>query len=95
MSLSLRLAISFSFLPVWGVLYLASRLGSISLIRFTPWLRAGFIVLLGASLILFVFDRTRLANVLAIHAWGLFGAQYWTGRNNKREPQEVVTSLKL
>jgi hypothetical protein len=95
MSLPLRLAIMFTPLLVWGVLYLTSRLGGISPTRFMPWLKAGFVVLMGVSLILFVFDRTRFANVLAIHAWGLFGAQLWIQRHYKRETKELVTSLKL
>jgi hypothetical protein len=69
MNLSLRLAIMFSPLLVWGALYIASRLGGISATRFAPWLRTGFVVLMGVSIVLFIFDRTRLASVVAIHAW--------------------------
>jgi hypothetical protein len=95
MSLSLRLAIMFTPVLVWGVLYLTSRLGGISPTRFTPWLRAGFLVLMGGSLILFVFDRTHLSDVVAIHAWGLFGAELWIERHHKQDSKELVTSLKL
>ena len=88
MGLPLRLAILFTPLLVWGLLYLTSRLGDISPMRFMPWLRAGFFVLLGASLALFAFDRTHLSNVVAIHAWGLFGAQLWIQRHYKQETSE-------
>jgi len=80
----------------WGALYLVSRLGGIAPTRFTPWLRAGFIVLMGLSLILFVFDRTRFSDVVAIHAWGLFGADMWIRRRYKQHDTEpLFTSLKL
>lgn len=95
MSLSLRLAIMFSPLLVWGVLYLAWRLGGILPTLFTPWLRAGFFVLMSVSLIFFVFDRTRLSDVVAIHAWGLFGADVWIRRHYKQETEQNVISLKL
>jgi len=95
MSLSLRLAIMFTPLLVWGVLYLLSRLAGISPGLFTPWLRAGFVVLMGVSLIFFVFDRTRLSDIVAIHAWGLFGADMWIRRRYKQETEQLVTSLKL
>jgi len=95
MSLSLRLAIMFSPLLVWGLLYLASRLSGISPTRFTPWLRTGFVVLMGVYLISFIFDRTRFSDVVAIHAWGLFGAELWIKRHYKQEAAQLVTSLKL
>jgi len=97
MGLSLRLAIMLTPVLVWGVLYLTSRLGSISPTRFMPWLRAGFVVLMGVSLILFVFDRTQLSDVVAIHAWGLFGAEVWITRRYKvqQKTQQLVTSLDL
>jgi hypothetical protein len=94
-SFSLRLAIMFSPALVWGLLYLTSRLGRVPLTRFTPWLRTGFVVLMGISLMLFVFDRTRLSNVVAIHAWGLFGAELWVQRRRKQEAGQFLTSLKL
>jgi hypothetical protein len=80
---------------VWGVLYLVSRLGGISSRRFQPLLRVGFVVLMGVSLLLFVFDRTLLSDVVAIHAWGLFAAEMWIGRHHKRDAPPLVTSLKL
>ncbi len=97
MSLSLRLAIMFTPALVWGVLYLTSRLGGISPTRFMPWLKAGFVVLMGVSLILFVFDRTHLSDVVAIHAWGLFGAEVWITRHYKvqQKTEQLVTSLNL
>jgi hypothetical protein len=95
MNLSLRLAIMFSPLLVWGALYLASRLGGISPTRFAPWLRTGFVVLMGVSIVLFIFDRTRLANVVAIHAWGFYGAELWIKLRYKQEAEQLVTSLKL
>jgi len=95
MSFSLRLAIMFSPLLIWGLLYLASRLGGISPTRFTPWLRTGFVVLMGVSLILFVVDHTHLSDVLAIHAWGLFGADMWIKRQNEQEAEQLTTLLKL
>jgi hypothetical protein len=95
MSFSLRLVMMFSPLLVWGMLYLASRLGGISATRFTPWLRTGFVVLIGVSIILFVFDRTRLANVVAIHASGFYGAELWIKLHYKQEAEQLVTSLKL
>ena len=95
MSLPLRLAIMFTPVLVWGLLYLTSRLGGISPTRFMPWLKADFVVLMGVSLTLFAFDRTHLSNVVAIHAWGLFGAQLWIQRHYKQETKELVTSLKL
>jgi hypothetical protein len=95
MSLSLRLAIMLTPLLVWGVLYLVWRLGGISPTLLTPWLRGGFLVLMGVSLIFFVFDRTRLSDVVAIHAWGLFGADLWIRRHYKQETEQLVISLKL
>jgi hypothetical protein len=95
MSLSLRLAIMFTPLLVWGLLYVTSRLGRISPTRFMPWLKAGFVVLMGVSLILFVFDHARLSDVVAIHAWGLFGAELWIARHYKQETKHLVTSLNL
>jgi len=95
MSLSLRLAIMFTPLLVWGLLYLTSRLGRFSLTRFMPWLKAGYVVLMGLSLILFVFNHGRSSDVIAIHAWGLFGAQLWIARHNKQETKQFVTSLNL
>jgi GH35 family endo-1,4-beta-xylanase len=51
---------------------------------------------MGVSLILFVLDRTRLSDVVAIHAWGLFGADMWIRRRYKQHDTEpLVTSLKL
>lgn len=82
-------------LLIWGALYLASRLGGIPVTSFTPWLRAGFVVLMVISLILFVLDHTHLSDVVAIHAWGLFGAEMWIARRHKQETKELVTSLKL
>ena len=96
MSLSLRLAIMSTPLLVWAVLYLLSRVGGISPTRFRPLLRVGFVVLMGVSLMLFVFDRTRLSHIVAIHAWGIFGAQLWITRRYKQEKTEpLLTSLKL
>jgi|ERR1039458_1435620 hypothetical protein len=95
MSLPLRLAIMPTPVAVWGMLYFASRLGGISLIRFLPWLRAEFVVLMGTSLMLFVFDRTSASDVVALHAWGLFGAQLWIGRHYKLDTRQFLTSLKL
>lgn len=97
MSLSLRLAIMFTPVLVWGALYLTSRLSGISPTRFVPWLRAGFVVLMVVSLILFVFDHTHLSDVIAIHAWGLFGAEVWITRHYKvqQKTKPLVTSLNL
>jgi GH35 family endo-1,4-beta-xylanase len=50
---------------------------------------------MGVSLILFAVDRTHLSDVMAIHAWGLFGAQLWIQHHYKQETKELVTSLKL
>jgi hypothetical protein len=49
------------------------------------------------SIIFFIFDRTRIANVVAIHAWGFYGAELWIRVHYKheREEEELVTSLKL
>jgi hypothetical protein len=95
-SLPLRLTIMFTPLLVWGALYLVSRLGGIAPTRLTPWLRASFLVLIGLSLILFVFDRTRLSDIVGIHAWGLFGADMWIRRRCKQyDTEPLVTSLKL
>lgn len=85
----------FSPLLVWGMLYLVSRLGGISPALFAPWLRVGFVVLMGVSLIFFVFDRSRLSDVVAIHAWGFFGADVWIRRHYKQETEQLVTSLNL
>ena len=86
----------FTPLLVWGALYLVSHLGCVAPTRFTPWLRAGFLVLMGLSLIFFVFDRTRSSDVIAIHAWGLFGADMWIRHRTKQHETELlVTSLKL
>jgi hypothetical protein len=95
MNLSLRLAVMFSPLLVWGMLYFASRLGGISPTRFAPWLRTGFVVLMVGSIVLFIFDRTRLANAVAIHAWGFYGAELWIKLHYKQEAGPLVTSLKL
>jgi hypothetical protein len=95
MNLTLRLAIMFSPLLVWGMLFLASRLGGIAPTRFAPWLRTGFVVLMGVSIMLFIFDRTRLANVVTIHAWGFYGAELWIKLHYKQEAEQLVTSLKL
>jgi len=95
-SLPLRLAIMFTPLLVWGALYLVSRLGGIAPARLTQWLWPGFLILMGLSLILFVLDRTRLSDVVAIHAGGLFGADMWIRRRYKQHDTEpLVTSLKL
>lgn len=84
---------------VWGALYLVSRLGGISPKRFAPWLRVGFLVLMGMSLILFVLDRTHLSDIVGIHAWGLFGAELWIKRRYKldiaQDAGQLMTSLKL
>jgi hypothetical protein len=95
MNLALRLSIMSTPLVVWGVLYVAYRLTGISLTRFQPWLRIGFVVLMGVSLIGFVFDHTFLSNIISIHAWGLFGANVWITRHYKLDTQPLVTSLKL
>jgi hypothetical protein len=95
MNFSLRLAVMFSPLVVWGLLYLASRLGGISPTRFAPWLRTGFVVLMVVSIIFFIFDRTRIANVVAIHTWGFYGAELWIRVHFKQEAEQLVTSLKL
>jgi hypothetical protein len=49
------------------------------------------------SLIWFVFDHTHLSDVVAIHAWGLFGAEVWITRHYKvqRKNEPLVTSLNL
>jgi hypothetical protein len=86
----------FTPLLVWGALYLVSRLGGIAPARLTQWLWPGFLILMGLSLILFVLDRTRLSDVVAIHAGGLFGADMWIRRRYKQHDTEpLVTSLKL
>ena len=96
MNLSLRLATTLSPVLVWGVLYLASRLGGISPTRFTPWLRAGFFVLMVLSITFIVFDRTRLGNFVSLHGWGLYSAELWIKHHYKHErEEELVTSLKL
>jgi hypothetical protein len=89
------LATTLSPLLVWCVLYLACRLGGISPTRFTPWLRAGFFVLMVVSIIFFIFDHTRIANVVAIQGWGLYGAELWIKHHYKQEAEQLVTSLKL
>lgn len=93
MSLSLRIAIVVSPVLVWGLLYIASRVGNVPLIRFAPWLKFGFAFLLGVSLVLFVFDRTHLSDAVAIHAWGLFGANLWVNRHQNTEGKQAITSL--
>jgi hypothetical protein len=47
------------------------------------------------SITFIVFDRTRLANFVALHGWGLYGAELWIKHHYKQEGEEVVTSLKL
>jgi len=95
MNLSYRLATTLSPVLVWGVLYLVSRLGGIAPTRFTPWLRAGFFVLILLDITLFVFDHTHLANFASLHGWGLYSAELWIKRRYKYEREELVTSLKL
>jgi hypothetical protein len=88
MGLSLRLAIMFTPVLVWGVLYLTSRFGGISPTRFMPWLRAGFVVLMGVSLILFVFDvricRMSLRFMLGGFLARKFGLHATTNRKRSR-----------
>ena len=95
MNTPLRLAIMFTPVAVWGILYFASRLGGISPIRFLPWLKAGFFVLMGTSVVLFLFDRTLASDLVAMHAWGLMGAQSWIGRRYKVDTKQLLTVLKL
>jgi hypothetical protein len=97
-SLPLRLAILSSPVAVWGMLYFASRISRISPVRFLPWLKAGYFVLAGTSLVLFLFNRTSIADVAFIHAWGLMAAQLWICRHFKvdtLQPQQNLTFLNL
>src|SRR5450755_3857131 len=82
-SLPVRLAILSSPAVVWVLLYFASRLSRISPVRFLPWLKAGYFVLAGSSLVLFVFNRTSMADVTFLHALGLQAAQLWICRHFK------------
>ncbi|HVO81378.1 MAG TPA: hypothetical protein VMT28_11640 [Terriglobales bacterium] len=96
MSLSFRLLVMATPLAVWGMLYLACRLRGIPLPRLVPWLKGGFVALMGTSLVLFVFDRTHLSDAVAVNAWGLFGAQVWIERRYKMlETRGELTSLNL
>jgi hypothetical protein len=96
MSLPLRLAIMLTPLLVWAALYLLSRFAGISPTRFAPWLRAGFILLMGVYVTLFAFGHTGLSDIFAIHAWGLLVANLWIKRRYRQEMAEsVLTSLKL
>ena len=94
MNVPLRLAIVFSPLLVWGALYLAWRLGRIPLARFVPWLRAGFVVLLGVRIVLAVSGSNHWSDIVMTNAWGLFGAHLWTTRGRKKE-SETLISLNL
>jgi hypothetical protein len=47
------------------------------------------------SIIFFIFDHTRIANVVAIQGWGLYGAELWIKHHYKQEAEQLVTSLKL
>ena len=95
MNFWLRLAIMSTPFVIWGVLYLACRLSGISPARLQPWLRIGFRVLVGASLIEFVFDRSFLSNIISLQAWGLFGANVWITRHYKLDTKSPITSLRL
>ncbi len=98
MSLS-RLAIACSPLIVWALLYLASLLAGALPTRFLPWLRTAWFALMLVSLISFIGDHDRLANILLIHAGGLSGAELWIRRRYKAnlngEAKDIVTALKL
>ena len=95
-SLPLRVAFIFSPLLVWGALYLCVRLGGISPLRFTPWLRAVFLALMGVFLILVVLDRTRWSDIVSIHAWALLGADLWIKRRYKQDqPEPLLNPLKI
>jgi hypothetical protein len=99
MSMSSRLAIACTPLLVWALLYLASRVAGILPTRFLPWLRTGWFALMVVSLISFIGDHDRLANILLIHAGGLSGAELWIRRHHKlnfeQRDENLVTSLKL
>jgi hypothetical protein len=45
---------------------------------------------MGVSIVLFVFDRTRLANVLAIQRWGFYGAELWIRHHDKQKTEDDV-----
>ena len=91
-----RIAVMLTPVLVWGLLYAVSRLGNIEPKRFLPRLQFGFVLLLGASVLLFAFDHPHLSNVLAIHAWGMYGAAAWIRHHLREEdPQPVITSIKL
>jgi hypothetical protein len=98
-SLSFRLAVVFSPLLTLGAIYLASRLGGISPIRFARWIGIVNLILFCVSLGLFVFDRPHIGNALALHAWALYGAQLWIKhhykRNSANPATEAIRSLKL
>jgi len=96
MSWSLRLAITFTPLLVWGALWLLSRFSGVSPTRFTPGLRTGFVVLIVVSLVLLAFDHARLSRLFNLHAWGLFVANAWIARHYKQgKTEQLLTSLKL
>ena len=94
MSIWLRLTIfSSGPLLVWGLLYLASRFGGISLTRFIPWLRIGGIVLLGLSAMLLVFD-VRWRGVVDIQGGALLAAAGWLKQRYKVD-EPVMISLHI
>jgi len=96
MSLSLKLAVAFNPLLVWGALWLLSRFGGISPTRFTPWLKTGFAVLIVVSVLLFAFDHAGLSSFFNSHASGLWAANLWISKNYRHEKtQQLLTSLNL
>jgi predicted nicotinamide N-methyase len=51
---------------------------------------------MGVFLVLAVLDRTRWSDIVAIHAWALFGANSWIARRYKQEvAKPLLTSLEL
>jgi len=98
MSPSSRIGIACTPLLVWALLYLASRVAGILPTRFLPWLRTGWFALMVVSLISFIGDHDRLANILLIHAGGLSAAELWIRRYYKldleQRDNDLVTSLK-
>jgi GH35 family endo-1,4-beta-xylanase len=51
---------------------------------------------MGVFLVLVVLDRTRWSDIVAIHAWGLFGAHSWIVHRYKQEgTKPLVTSLEI
>ncbi len=84
-----RIAVLLPVPMLWALLYLLLRFGKIDPGRLLPWLRFGFVSLIGVSLLLFVFGQEQLSNVLFVYGFGLKLAEDFIRRRTPKEDQPV------